>query len=150
MTRRHWTISTELSGKTREIEVYLYDKVSHMRAAATRWDRSESTAYRIDFQPDKYDRALAVTHSFSRVAIAPDGAETPHPRVVILRLVRGFLTPEIVSHEVVHIAQHLYGLDMYERQGGAEHDHWNASNEPFAYLYGGLFAVVAEMLDGEE
>jgi hypothetical protein len=144
MTARTFTITTELSGPERQIEVTVYDKVAHMRAAATRFDRAESTHYAIE--PTSYEHALAITQTFSRTVDAPDGTETPHPLSGVIRLARGNLGPEIVAHEVIHMAQHLYGLDLYAGQGGVEHDHWDATNEVFAYLYGGLYATVLDVI----
>lgn len=143
MTRRHWTINTHLSGVEREIEVYLYDDKFKLRRAAREHNRRWSPS------PDGFRHAVGVTHGYTRIQIGADGTETPHPQAVTLRLARGFLTPEIVAHEVAHAAQHLYGLDLYESEGAELTDHWNAGNEKFAHLLGGLFTAVWGLLADE-
>lgn len=143
MTARAFTIKTELTGVDREIEVIVYDKVEHMRRSSRAHDKRWSGGR---MPEGGYESALAVTHGYTRVHVADDGTETPHALAATLRLVRGHLSPEIVSHEVAHLAQHLYGLDLYESQGLEGRDHWDAGNEVFAYLYGGLYATVMDIV----
>ena len=135
MTVRHWTITTHHTGKPRDVDVYLYDKNSHMRAAAARHSNS------IEPRPGEYKNAAAVCHGFQRVQIDEDGTETDHPQAAIIRFSHEHLNAEVISHEVAHAAQHLYGIDMLN-EGDLAVDHFTTSNEPFAYLAGDLFAAI--------
>jgi hypothetical protein len=143
MTRRHWTINTYLSGVEREIEVYLYDDKLKLRRAARdhgkRWEMDGSG----------FANAVGVTHGYTRIGIGSDGTETPHPQAATLRFARGFLTPEIVAHEVAHVAQHLYRLDIYDSVEQDGKEHWNAANEEFAHLLGALFTTIWTLLEDE-
>ena len=134
MTRSHWTITTDLTGRRRDVDVFLYDKLSHLRAAATR----HSKAWEPDFEPLVY--ATAVCHGFRGFRINPDGSEEERTDAAILRFARGHVTPVIVAHEVVHAAQHLYGLDCLTTDSAK--DHFTVDNERFAYLVGDLFNTV--------
>lgn len=139
MTRRRWTITTHATGRPRDVDVYLYDKVSHMRAAATR----HSKLWETDFAP--FGDAVAVTHGFQHIRVNGDGSEEEQPLAAILRFSRDKLTPEIVAHEVTHAAQHLYVLDCVGEHDLAA-DHYSAANETFAYLLGDLFETVDGLL----
>lgn len=117
----------------------LYDKLAHLRAAATRH------AARWVPDPLGHDGTLAVTHGFQRIRIHADGTEEEHPLAVILRFARRYVTPEIVSHEVAHAAQHLYGMDCIPEDDTAR-DHFTAANETFAHLNSDLFSTVWELV----
>ena len=135
MTRRHWTITTHLTGRPRDVDVFLYDKLSHMRGAATRHSKAWET------DPEGFAHAAAVTHGFRMFGILADGTEEEAARAAIIRFSRERITPEIVSHEVTHAAQHLYGLDCVG-EGDKAKDHFDSANETFAYLLGDLFSTV--------
>ncbi len=149
MTTRIWTITTELSGRSREVEVHLYDSLGEMRRAATKFGKRIGE----EIENGHFNGALAVTHGFRRYSIDADaGREVEQPAAAILRLVRGHLWPEVISHEVAHLAQWLYRIDTLETCGDDDDkalDHFNSDNEPFAYMLGGLFATIWDMLEGE-
>ena len=151
MTTRIWTITTELTGVDREVNVLLFDSTKNMRQAASRWLKAEGVLYGMEWKPGTYNHALAAMQGMNIVHVSDGGVETPEPLAGRLLLVRGYLTPEIISHEVVHLAMHLYGLDFLAGMGGVKdiHDYFNGGNEDFAYLYGGLFATVWDMLKEE-
>lgn len=132
--RRRWTITTHATGRPRDVDVILYDKLGHMRAAASRHSNT--------WEPDNigFDNAEGVCHGFQLFEIHDDGTEEEQQRTAILRFTRGHVSPEIVSHEVAHAAQHLYGLDCIET--GTAKDHFDSGNETFAHLLGDLFATV--------
>lgn len=146
MTTRHWTISTELSGVPRQIDVYLYDDLGTMRRAAMSFGKKIGE----EIERGHFDSALAVTHGFRRYHIDADGTETELPDVSVLRLTRGYTSPEVVSHEVGHLAQWLYRLDVLNEDPlPLAIEHYGADNELFCYMLGGLFATVWEMLAEE-
>lgn len=128
---RLWTISTHVTGRRRDVELRLYDDLAHMRRAATAWASRKHAAS--DFR-----EAAAVAHGFQRLTYA-NGVEVEKPLVAIIRLARSHVTPKIVSHEVAHAAQHIYGLDYDDGEPVINHMH--SGNEDFAYLYGELFAA---------
>ena len=122
--------------------MFLYDKLSHMRGAATRhskaWEKN----------PEGFAHAAAVTHGFQTFKINPDGTEEESQRASIIRFARTRITPEIVSHGVAHAAQHLYGIDCIPEGDKAE-DHFDSANEKFAYLLGDLFSTVWGLVNEE-
>lgn len=132
---RHWTITTYASGRKREIDLRLYKSPRELRAAATRFTHQWETL------SDKFIDTLGVCHGFNFIRIHKDGTETEQDLAAIIRLSEGHLTPTIVSHEVAHAAQHLYGLDLLKKTDKAA-DLFTSGNEDFAYLTGELFAAV--------
>lgn len=133
MAARRWVVTTHVTGKPRAVEVRLYGDVNHLRGAATRhnaWSGETGT----------YRDAVGVCHGFTRGHVGPDGEWDEDVVVAILRLAATHLTPLIISHEVAHAAQHIYGLDFDDAQIVGEHMH--AGNENFAHLYSELFAAV--------
>lgn len=141
MTRRFWTVTIEID-EPREVNVYLYDTVEEMRAAAMEF----ATEVGEKVEEGHYDYALGVTHGYWRYR-----DEDLLPEVVTMRLVRGHLLPEIISHEVAHAAQHLYLVDHLD--GGDSEDlavdHFASDNETFAYIFGALFGAIWTMLEEE-
>lgn len=118
----------------------LYSTVSRMRGEATRWARhiGEKTGF--------FDNAVGVCHGFNRIRVAKDGTEKQDPLVAIIRLNIAYLTPTVLSHELAHAAQHMYGLDLL----GDDHEaanHFHSGNEDFAYLYGELFNAAWGVLE---
>lgn len=144
MTRRKWTITTELTGRVRKIDVMLYDTLGQMRAATHRWNK-------VTGEDGRMDHSLAVCQSFSRIRVYKNGSEKELPNVLIVRFVRGHLSPEIVAHEVTHAASHLYGIDYLPMLGVSEvaKDHFQADNEDFAYIVGNLFSAFWKLLENE-
>lgn len=142
MPPQRWTIPTQRTGHPRDVEVVLYDNLSRMRGAATRhgnlWDGDHASL----------SNALAVTHGFRVINIKPGGTEEEQPLSAIIRFARSHITPEIVAHEVAHVAQHLYGLDCLTPDSVTK-DHFNTSNETFAYLLGDLFGAVWSLVSAD-
>jgi len=133
MTRGRWIITTHVTGKPREIEVFLYDRVQDLRASAARfvrgWDRDA-----------QFLDALGIVHGFTRYNDADDYSE-PDSRVAIIRLARRGLTPLIVAHEVQHAVAHIYSLDHLS-EGDLAADHFDSGNEDLAHLYGEIFGAL--------
>lgn len=140
MTTRRWTISTDVSGPTRDIELLLYDEPEHLRSAAASWS----------LMPGQYNNAHGAVHGFRGSHVGGDGTKRVKPLCAIMRLCRGHLGPEQISHEVAHLAQHLYGLDMLDTYGFLAADHFHPDNDDFAYLFGELFNAVMKILKDEK
>lgn len=132
MTVRKWTITVHATGQPREVNVFLYDSLARMREAARRH------AAKVGDPGISFPDAIAICHGFENIAISTNGAEKSHPLACIVRFELNHLTPLIISHEIAHAAQHLYGLDMLTGDELAL-DHFDAGNEDFAHLYGELF-----------
>lgn len=135
---RHWTITTRVTGRKREVELHVYEGIGDLRRAASRFSRV------VGEEPGSFNDALGVCHGFHRLYVHANGGETESPLVAKIRLWQGNLTPLVVAHEIAHAAQHIYGIDYNDDQPIAEHMH--SGNEDFAHLYGELFAAVDRCL----
>lgn len=134
MSAPRWVITTHVTGKPRAVEVRLYSDLNHLRGAATRHiARTGETG-------GDTSGTLAICHGYIRGWVGPAGEWNEHPTVATIRVAASHLTPLILSHEVAHAAQHIYGLDFDDGRSIAEH--MTAGNEDFAHLYGELFAAV--------
>lgn len=129
MIRNNWVVATELSGKPREFEVILYSTLKEMRVAATEFQDSGEGHFREAGAVAQYRRKT----------------KNGEPEIVV-RFVVGHLQPELVSHEIAHVAQLLYGLDMVKRRDRA-YAHFEIDNEGFAYLLGTLFGKIWNTLE---
>lgn len=137
-----WEIRTHASGRPRVIDVRLYKSRKELRAAATRWCRTAGT-------DDDFTGAGGVCHGFRSIWIDDDGTETEQELCAIVRLSETDLTPLVVSHEIAHAAQHIYGLDLLP-EGANAAECFTAGNEDFAYLMGELFAAAWRVLRNAE
>lgn len=119
--------------------VIIYHTKKEMRKAAG--DHTEDTGERVDFI-----RASGVCHTYERVRIAPDGTEKILKEIGTIRLIKTELHTEVIAHEIVHAAMHLYRL-LYGVENELDGSSHNASfgngcnedEENLAYLYGELF-----------
>lgn len=137
---QRWTITTHHTGTPRDIDIYLYDRTRDLRAAATKWARTTARHAAPEFSD-----TLAICHGFQYIKINPDGTEEEHPRAAIIRYSLEHLTTEVIAHELVHAAQHLYGLDCIPA-GDQAADHFDAANETFAHLYSDLLVTALAIL----
>lgn len=135
---RHWTITIHATGKPRDVDVFLYDKIGHLRSAATKFANAWSA------DGTNFSDTEAICHGVQKIHVAKDGTETEEPLAVILRFARGRNDPVIVAHEVAHAAQHLYRLDCLDDRPAEEH--FYADNETFAYLLSELFETVSALV----
>jgi hypothetical protein len=140
MSPRHWTITIHESGQPREVEVVLYERVADMRRAATRFARV------VGEKAGSFNDAAGVCHGFQRIRVNADGTEKDSPLVSIIRLHQEALTVKVLSHEVAHAAQHIYGIDLIEPPMTDAIDHFHSANEAFAHLYGELYAAAWSVL----
>lgn len=99
--------------------------------------RTAATAHSRDWEDAKisYNKAYGCTHSYSRTVIARGGAQKDHPNIGIIRLSRGYLSPSIVVHELVHAAAHIYRLRNHDRI----HISDMAQEEKLAYIVSDLW-----------
>lgn len=121
-------VSSRALGRRSTVRVYVYDTVEGLRAAATR------------FSPETdFSQAAGTAQSYQRIRIDSDGTEATLKSPYIVRLWRERLAAAVVTHELVHIAQQIYGDTLAE--GVLAEDVMHAGNEPFAYL-------VSDLVDG--
>ena len=112
-------VSTRASGLRRTIDVYLYDTVEELRAAAS------------NASPD---------HSFEStggVCQVPS-YKWPRPDLAwfcVIRLHRKQIDFDTVAHEATHAAMEIYHADIMKWNAKAR-AHFRADNEPIAYLVG--------------
>lgn len=135
-----FTISTDRIGPRRWIQVRIHPDVNHLRAAAHRtdprlgqagWDECHGC-----FQPHGV-RAVGEIH------------DPPNGYAGILRLADGWITSEIVAHELVHAALQVYRMNVKAdvRLGNG----CRVREEQLAYIYGELFAdMETKLLDRYE
>ena len=101
MAHRAFTVSTKRTGRVRRVRVVVYDTRAEMHTAARR--------YR--FSSDGFINALALTQPRSLFSFAADGSEVAYPGAGVVRLVRGQMWADVVSHEMVHMALAIYRED---------------------------------------
>ena len=134
--------------RRRYFGVTIHPNPEHLRAAAARYERDVvggPDSAILDavgmWQPrpfsSRYDRKRKVW------------VDTTHACAGMMRLARGHLSAEIITHECTHAALHIWRLWHHQRdlmdiempslESGTE--------EPFAYLVGGLTAVVTGIVE---
>lgn len=128
-------MTTWVTGREREFEVYLYDRQAHLRAAATRYHREVDPSAREDTD------TAAIVHTFTRYRIAADGSEIVSSLMGMIRLSRERISPLVVAHECAHLAAALYALDVLA-PGDLAADHLATDNERFAEVFGEVFDAV--------
>jgi hypothetical protein len=117
-----FTISTERIGPRRWCWVRVHPNAEHLRAAAQRLNSKASSGDWEDtvgcFQPAWTDCKTSYAGT--------------------LRLAEGWVTPEIVAHELVHAALTVYRINVHPdvRLGNG----CRAREEDLAYIYGELSA----------
>lgn len=119
-------VSSRVLGERQWVRVYVYDDLSEMREAAARFSVSGGS----------FDDAAGVTHLYSNA----DGTEV----LPIIRLHRGHLGTEVISHEMVHAASAIYGATLGPHARARAH--FTHYCEPFAYLYGELLKRLVRAL----
>lgn len=109
-------------GEREEVHVHIYDTLDDMVAAAHAFNGGDDSG------------ALAVTQVYVD--------ENRRTSFVVVRLVQGHLTPEIVAHEMHHAATALYGAHVGDRISRRAHLHH--ANEPMAHLFSDLYGRLVE------
>lgn len=117
-------LSSRALGRPARVRVYVYDRLDDMREAAERFNGNDNSD------------ALGVTQAY----YSADGTHC----LPIVRLARGHLGTQIVSHEMHHAATALYGVSVGEH--ARARTHLNHFNEPFAHLYSDLLRRLVDRL----
>jgi len=132
-----WTITTTATGKKRQVQVILYERLQDLRGAVTKYENKNGKSEHLDAD------VIAICHSFFTQKIGKkQEVELEYPLVNIIRLSREYLTPMIIAHEFAHAAQHIYGLDYLMSWKNP----MNGANEEFAEIYGELFNAFWPMI----
>ena len=116
MASRLIRVSSTATGQRRRVIVRIYDTVEQMRAAGVR------------FNGNPLDDAVGVTQAYCD--------KDKRVTVPIVRLARGQLGIQVVSHEMHHAATAIYGSTLPDDATLA--DVLTHHNEPFAHLYSDL------------
>lgn len=118
------TVSSRALGPRLRVTVKVYDHVSDMQLAASRYNGSDQagTLGVTQATTDQHGRAHTVT----------------------VRLVSEHLGIRVVSHEIHHAATALYGAAVGDRVSSRAH--LNHYNEPFAHLYSDLLRSLVDRL----
>ena len=117
-------VSSRALGEQRRVIVRVYDTLDEMRAAGSR------------FNGNPLDNAVGITQAYCD----PDGRVT----VPIIRLSRGRLGTQIVSHEMHHAAAAIYGSTLPDDAPAS--DALTHCNEPFAHLFSDLLRRLVDSL----
>lgn len=125
MTRRRIRVSSRALGEREYLKVWVYESLDDMRADAAA------------FNGNPHSQGLGVTQCWAD--------QSGRATSVLIRLWRGALSAEILSHEVHHAATAIYGAHQADRISRV--DHLNHFNEPFAYLFSDLLGRLHGRLD---
>lgn len=128
--------------------VLIYDSVAEMRAAGAKHDRDRGI---VQMQAgggagdEFHSRALGITHRYTGRRFDAAGNETAIKQIGIIRLAKGHLSPEIVSHEVIHAALWGYRLKFnHANMGRMWGPLWR--EEFYAHMFSGTFAIMNRLL----
>ena len=121
---RRVRVASSALGEREVVYVHVYDTLEEMRAAAEAWHP----------EVPSQDGAFGITQA----CLDEDGRAT----VVVVRLAQGWLTPEIVAHEMHHAATALYGAHAGDRI--SRRAHLNHHNEPMAHLFSDLYGNLVQ------
>lgn len=124
MPHRTIVVSSQALGPRLRVRVIVYDTLAEMRDAGRRYNGNDQS------------RAVGLTQSTADMS-----GRSVH---VIVRLARGYLGTQIVSHELHHAATALYGSMVGDRV--SRQAHLNHHNEPFAHLYSDLMHRLVDRL----
>ncbi len=123
-TLKRITVSSRALGDQVKVTCYVYDTVDEMRRAATAYNGNDM------------DDALGVTQARTD----QDGRTAG----ILIRLVRGHLSTQIVVHEMHHAATALYGASLPDSVKRL--DHFTHCNEAFAHLQSDLTCRLVDRL----
>lgn len=139
---RSFTIATDRIGPRRWCWVRIHDDVEQMRVAAQRLNPRVSVDRTGGGWTDCYgcfQPAPAYPHPQD-----PEWAANGYAGTI--RLAKGWITAEIVAHELIHAAARIYRMNINrELRLGVE---CHGREEDLAYIYGELFAAMQDKLEG--
>ena len=118
-------VSSRALGERVYVTAKVYDSLDEMRSAARRHSGL-----------DDYHDTIGVCQAYID--------ETGRAVRVVVRLVRGRLSTQIVVHEMHHASTALYGAHVADVVERAEH--LNHHNEPFAHLHSDLTQRLVDRL----
>jgi hypothetical protein len=125
VSKRLIRLSSRALGDPCHVRVYVYDDLEHMRRDAVAFTGDQENA-----------DAMAVTHRWHD--------EQGRTSLITMRLWRGCLGTEVVTHEMSHASTALYGATLPDKVDRDEvFTHYN---EPFAYLHGELTRRLVDRL----
>lgn len=125
MAARLIRVSTRRTGRRRAVRVWVYDTVQELRDAGEAYNGNDTS------------HALGLT----QVTVDQDG----RPVTITVRLARGHLNSEIVTHECVHAAMALYRSDLTPADTLAS-DIMHHYNEELAHLVSDITARLVDRL----
>ena len=117
-------VSSRALGPRRYVRVVIYDTLAEMQAAGQAYNGNDQTG------------VAGLTQSWGDAQGRSFG--------IIVRLARGRLGSQVVSHELHHAATAIYGSTLGDRI--SRQAHLNHYNEPFAHLYSDLFSRLVDRL----
>jgi hypothetical protein len=112
--------------------VFVYENVEDLREAATNYEKGRGTN-------KVYEDCLGICHPYERVIIEKGKSEVRHDNAGIIRLSRGYLSTEIVSHEALHAAFWIYRLDFGNKENANFGKNCSQKEENLCHIYGQLF-----------
>lgn len=117
-------VASSALGEREVVYVHVYPDLASMQAAAEAW------------HPDVPDQSGA--YGITQAVASDDG----RAQLIVVRLAEGWLTPEIVAHEMHHAATALYGAHVGDRI--SRRAHLNHHNEPMAWLFSDLYSRLVQ------
>lgn len=123
-SRRRFRIGSSALGEREWVDVFLYETPDDLRAAGR------------NFNGTDHPYTIGLTNAYA----GRDG----RAGWVLIRLCRGHLSAQVLTHEVHHAATALYGAYVGDRI--SRRAHLNHFNEPFAHLYSDLAAGLVRAL----
>lgn len=124
MGHRVVRVSSRALGQRRWVRVVIYDTLAELQAAGQAYNGEDLSG------------AAGLTQSW--------GDAEGRSLGIIVRLARGRLGTQVVSHEIHHAATAIYGSTVGDRI--SRQAHLNHYNEPFAHLYSDLLSRLVDRL----
>lgn len=123
--------------------VYIHEDLDHLRSETKKFNKKTGSIR------DNDDKILGIVHTQHRWKVYPNKQEKLRSNLGIVRLSKMNLTPEIVSHELIHAALWIYrnaygterefDIDNTSDYNADFGDNNSKDEETFAYIYGELF-----------
>ena len=137
MASTKFQISTRWTGRKRTIQVYVYDNVKELRAAAHEYDEYLGNEY------TSLDQVHGITSPHQSEKLI-GGVWHKTDKAGLIRLYKDGLRTGIISHEATHMACSIYEDDWLEKKGLPWGDETN--NEVLAYLVGDITSKIVNKL----
>jgi hypothetical protein len=139
---RSFTISTDRIGPRRWCWVRVHDNVDQLRDAQHRLTPSGPRG-----EMDSFGCFQSVPYRISYLTNPDgDGRWPANGYAGTIRLAEGWVTSEVVPHELVHAAAQIYRMNVARVVNLGED--CGDREEDLAYIYGELFADLQDKLEG--